>query len=311
MPLSDDLRARIDGLIRQDKVVLFMKGTRKQPRCGFSAAVVDILDDLVPEYTTVDVLADPALRDGIKEYSDWPTIPQLYVAGEFVGGSDIAKEMHASGELAKKIGVPFEAAKVQLVVELSDAAARALKRAQQGEDPTHDHLRLSVNGRFQHKLGFGPKMDGDEVVASRGVKIAVDKASVKRANGVKIDFVETAQGGGFKIENPNEPPKVKQLTVKELKQKLDAGEKLELWDVRTEGERAVAKIEAAKHLDADAREKLLQAPKDAVLVFHCHHGGRSQAAAEHFLQHGFKNVYNVVGGIDAWSQEVDPKVPRY
>lgn len=309
--LSDDLKARIDGLIKQDKVVLFMKGTRAQPRCGFSAAVVEMLDDLIPSYATVDVLADPALREGIKEYSDWPTIPQLYIAGEFIGGSDVAKEMAASGELQKKLGVDAPAAPASVALALTEPAARALKRAMQGEEPSHDHLRLSVNGRFQHKIGFGPKLAGDVVVESHGVKIAVDAPSVKRAHGIVIDFVETPQGGGFRIDNPNEPAKVKQLTVKELKQKLDAGEKVELWDVRTPGEVATASIAAAKHLDAAAREVLLQAPKDAVLAFVCHHGNRSQAAAEHFLQHGFKNVYNVVGGIDAWSQEIDPSVPRY
>ncbi len=309
--LSADLKKRIDGIIAADKVVLFMKGDRGQPRCGFSAAVVGILDDLVPDYTTVDVLADPDLRDGIKEYSDWPTIPQLYVAGEFVGGSDITKDMHASGELAKLIGVAAPVAKQDLQVELSDAAARALKRAQQGEEAANDHLRLSVNGRFQHKLGFGPKLPGDVVVESRGVKIAVDAPSTKRAHGVKIDFVETKEGGGFKIDNPNEPPKVRQMSVTELKKKLDAGEKFELYDVRSDGERKTAKIDAAKHLDDAARTAALALPQDTVLVFHCHHGGRSQAAAEHFLQHGFKNVHNVVGGIDAWSAEIDPKVPRY
>jgi monothiol glutaredoxin len=307
--LSDDLRARIDALIQQDRVVLFMKGDRQQPRCGFSAAVVDLLDDLIPSYATVDVLADPAIREGIKEYSDWPTIPQLYVGGEFVGGSDVAKEMAASGELQKLLGVAAPTAGAAAVtVELSDAAARALKRAMQGEEPAHDHLRLSVNGRFQHKLGFGPKLPGDAVVESRGVKIAVDAASVKRADGVKIDFIETPEGGGFKIDNPNEPPKVKQMTVRELKEKLDAGAKLELWDVRTPGEIEAGKIAQARHLDGPAREALLQAPKDAVLAFVCRTGNRSQSAAEHFLQHGFKNVFNVVGGIEAWAREGYPSV---
>ncbi len=105
MPLSEPLRARFQDLITTNKVVLFMKGTRAAPACGFSAAVVQILDDLVPTYETVNVLSDPEVRDGIKEFSSWPTIPQLYVNGEFVGGSDIVREMAESGELAKAVGV--------------------------------------------------------------------------------------------------------------------------------------------------------------------------------------------------------------
>jgi monothiol glutaredoxin len=104
MSLDEATRNRIDKTIASDRVVLFMKGNRSFPQCGFSATVVQILDSLVPEYTTVDVLSDPAIREGIKEFSSWPTIPQLYVNGEFFGGCDIVREMYASGELEQKLG---------------------------------------------------------------------------------------------------------------------------------------------------------------------------------------------------------------
>jgi len=90
---------RIDELVKTNPVVLFMKGTALFPQCGFSSRAVAILDRLGIKYETVDVLQDPEVRQGIKEYSDWPTIPQLYVKGEFVGGSDIMMEMFESGEL--------------------------------------------------------------------------------------------------------------------------------------------------------------------------------------------------------------------
>jgi monothiol glutaredoxin len=99
MSLDEKTRARISETIASDRVVLFMKGTRDFPQCGFSARVVQMLDQLLPDYTTVDVLADPAIRQGIKDYSSWPTIPQLYVAGELIGGCDIVSEMFESGEL--------------------------------------------------------------------------------------------------------------------------------------------------------------------------------------------------------------------
>ena len=103
MSLDEATRSRISSTIGSDRVVLFMKGDRRMPQCGFSATVVQILDTLVPDYTTVDVLADPGVRQGIKEFSSWPTVPQLYVAGDFVGGCDIIREMYQSGELQKTL----------------------------------------------------------------------------------------------------------------------------------------------------------------------------------------------------------------
>ncbi|WP_426266674.1 Grx4 family monothiol glutaredoxin [Sphingomonas sp. LHG3443-2] len=90
---------RIDALVKSNDVVLFMKGTALFPQCGFSSRAIAILDHLGTQYETVDVLQDQEIRQGIKDYSDWPTIPQLYVKGEFVGGSDIMMEMFESGEL--------------------------------------------------------------------------------------------------------------------------------------------------------------------------------------------------------------------
>lgn len=94
-----DAQAEIARTIAANPVVLFMKGTADQPQCGFSNMVVQILDHLGVEYRDVNVLADPAVRQGIKDFSDWPTIPQLYVKGEFIGGCDIVREMFQTGEL--------------------------------------------------------------------------------------------------------------------------------------------------------------------------------------------------------------------
>ena len=98
--MTEDTNARIDALVKEHPVVLFMKGSALFPQCGFSSRAVAILQHLDVEFETVDVLQDQAVRQGIKAYSDWPTIPQLYVDGEFVGGSDIMMEMYESGELA-------------------------------------------------------------------------------------------------------------------------------------------------------------------------------------------------------------------
>jgi monothiol glutaredoxin len=94
-----DVRDRIEEVVRNNDIVLFMKGTPLFPQCGFSSRAVAILDHLGVKYETVDVLQDPEVRAGIKDYSDWPTVPQLYVKGEFLGGSDIMMEMFQAGEL--------------------------------------------------------------------------------------------------------------------------------------------------------------------------------------------------------------------
>jgi monothiol glutaredoxin len=97
--MTDPTQARIEREITDNPVMLYMKGTAMFPQCGFSARVVQILNHLGVPFATANVLEDPALRDGIKQFSSWPTIPQLYVAGEFVGGCDIVTEMFQSGEL--------------------------------------------------------------------------------------------------------------------------------------------------------------------------------------------------------------------
>lgn len=101
--MTDDTHARIDAVVKANPVVLFMKGSPLFPQCGFSSRAIAILDHLDAKYESVDVLQDQGIRQGIKAYSDWPTIPQLYVNGEFVGGSDIMMEMYESGELATLI----------------------------------------------------------------------------------------------------------------------------------------------------------------------------------------------------------------
>jgi len=101
--MSDDTQARIQQLIGDNKVMLFMKGTKSFPQCGFSNAVVQVLKREGVPFETFNILADPAVREGIKVYSNWPTLPQLYIAGKFIGGCDITVEMHESGELRKEL----------------------------------------------------------------------------------------------------------------------------------------------------------------------------------------------------------------
>ncbi len=315
------MKERLSALVASDEVVLFMKGVREMPQCGFSAAVVGVLDQYLPQYTTVNVLADPGIREGIKIFSDWPTIPQLYVRGEFLGGCDIVREMDASGELSEALGDLVQSPEVPEVTITPAAAQMVGKALADADDDTV--LRLQIDARFNNDLHLGPSEPNDVEVESGGIKLALDPGSARRAAGLKIDFVDIGTGQGFKIDNPNAPEaerseasekpsaEVRAMSVQELKAKLDAGESFELIDVRTPGEREIAKIDAARPFDPRTMAELQGMPRDTVLVFHCHSGTRSQQAAEHFAGLGFSEVYNVTGGISAWSREIDPSVPQY
>lgn len=206
MSISPELKQKIDSIVSSDEVVLFMKGNRSFPQCGFSATVVQILNGIIDQYTTVNVLADPDIREGIKVYSSWPTIPQLYIKGEFVGGCDIIKELNQTGDLHKQLDVvPAEIEPP--TIEITDTAVSALKDAlTDGDDG--DFAHLSIGPAFQHALELAPRAFADIEVVSNGLTLLLDAASARRANGVRIDFVEKPddEGDGFKIDNPNAPP---------------------------------------------------------------------------------------------------------
>lgn len=209
MTLSPELRSRIDDLVHKDPVLLFMKGNRQFPQCGFSATVVHILNEYLPGFATVNVLTDPELREGIKEYSDWPTIPQLYVRGEFVGGCDIVKELHANGELAATLGVE-PLAVVEPEIEVTEAALAALRDAL-ADAGSDELLRVAIGPGFEHDLTIGPEEPGDVVVQAIGptegasIRVALDRSSARKAGGLKIDFTDGPAGAGFKLSNPNRP----------------------------------------------------------------------------------------------------------
>jgi monothiol glutaredoxin len=308
MALDEATKQRIDDLVKNNRVMLFMKGSKSFPQCGFSSAVISILKETGVKFETTNVLQDAGVREGIKAYSDWPTIPQLYVDGQFVGGCDIVREMHASGELQALLGVAAPEIKAPAIT-VTEAAAKAFLDA---AEPGDDMLRLEVDERFTIDLFFGPRAAGDFEVKSNGVTLLVDRATAQRTDGTVIDYVDGPQGKAFKVDNPNAPASVKQIGPVELQKLLAGSDPVTLIDVRTEGERATAHIEGSLLLSTpEAKQKLESIDKNAIVVFQCHHGGRSQAAAESFLGQGFKRVYNLAGGIDAWSRDVDPKVPRY
>ena len=306
--MTEPVQSRIDGIIKSDDVVLFMKGNRNFPQCGFSATVVQILNGLIKDYKTINVLTDPDIRSGIKEYSNWPTIPQLYVRGEFIGGCDIIREMHQAGELHTTLGVTVTPP-APPTITVTDAARAALRDAI-GES-AGDVIHLSISDNFQHNLELGPTNATSVAVDLEGLTFSFDTVSAERAEGMSIDYVEGPEGAGFKIDNPNAPAKVTPISAQELKDKLASGQCAELFDVRTPAERDIATIADARLLDDEAMAYIDGLDKQTPLAFYCHHGMRSRSAAEHFVSKGFREVYNLTGGIDAWAQTVDPSLKRY
>jgi monothiol glutaredoxin len=309
MSLSPDTRARIEHLLTAHPVVLFMKGNPQAPQCGFSAKAAGILNGLVDSYAHVDVLQDPEIREGIKAYGQWPTIPQLYVRGELVGGSDIIEQLLNSGELHALLGLP-EPDRTPPEIHISERAAEAIRGAlENAEDGLV--LHMSVDPRFNARFELRPASGHEVVSESNGIRVHFDLASAARARGLKVDWVEDARGAGLAIDNPNAPPPVKPLTVQELHDRMLAGA-IDVVDVRPAADRALAPFPHPHEvLDEESRERLEALPRDVPLAFLCHHGNASQRAAEYFRGLGFHDLYNVVGGIDAWSREIDPSVPRY
>jgi len=309
MSTDATVNERIQELVNTNSVLLFMKGNRQAPQCGFSARVIEVLDSILPDYETVDVLSDPAIRDGIKTFSSWPTIPQLYVNGEFLGGCDIITEMAASGELFPALGVePPE--EIQPTIHLSEDAQEALLQAVQNSGGAGQLLRIGIYPAWQPSLSMSEPGPMDVVCQSGKVEILVDRLCAARVDGISIDLVDGPDGRGFKVENPN-APRLSELSVSDLKQMMDSGEDFKLVDVRTPGEFETARLEGAQLLDEGLYEQLLSLPKDTRLVFLCHHGPRGEDAAKQFMAQGFSDVHNVTGGMDAWSLEIDPEVPRY
>ena len=307
MSLTDSTREQIESIINNNRVVLFMKGTPQAPMCGFSAKTVGLLDTVLDSYDSFDVLSDQDIREGIKEFGNWPTIPQLYIDGELVGGCDIVTTMFNNGELHAMLGITAPD-RTPPEVTITDKAAGKIREAMDGHEGVGLHFNVDAN--WQSQFNVAPATGSEISVEANGISLLFDLASAQRANGAVIDWVESVQGEGLTIRLPQAPRAINQMSVQQLKAALD-NHAVILIDVRGREEREKASIAAAKTMENDYMQQVEAMPKDTALAFLCHHGSSSQVAAEHFRKLGFTNVSNVAGGIDAWSQEIDPSVPRY
>lgn len=308
MSLTPDLRQRIDDLLQANRIVLFMKGDPGAPQCGFSAKAVAALSALEQPFAHVNVLADGEIREGIKAYGNWPTIPQLYVGGELVGGSDIIEQMVNSGELHAVLGLPAPD-RTPPAITITEAARPTLRKAI--DDAGGDlAVQVDIDPGFRTRLALATRDANAITVDCDGIPVQVAVTAARRADGLVIDFADDARGRGLVVENPNAPPAVRAMSPADARARAADGS-VRLVDVRPQDERAVASVPVPHSSLDDGPGALEGLPKDTPLAFLCHHGRRSAQTAEHFRQLGFREVYSVEGGIDAWSQHVDAGIPRY
>jgi len=178
MSLDPALRQRIEALLHAHRVVLFMKGSPQAPQCGFSAKAVAALDALGVDYAHSDVLADGAIREGIKAYGEWPTIPQLYIDGQLVGGSDIIEQMANSGELHAALGLaPPD--RTPPTVNITPAAAQMLRQAV--EDAGGEVVvKLDIDKNFRTRLQLAQDDPNAITAEAEGVRIQFDLAGARR-----------------------------------------------------------------------------------------------------------------------------------
>ncbi len=295
MTLDPSVRERIEQQVASHDVVLYMKGTPKMPQCGFSAKTAGMLDSLLAgAYASFNVLEDESIREGIKVFGNWPTIPQLYVKGELIGGCDIITEMFNAGELHELFGLdkPDRTPPEITITDKAAAKVNEFLAAYPGQ-----HLHFTIGSDWDAQFQVGPRQGHEIMTESAGITVLMDLVTAQRAKGATIDWTVSVQGEGLSLDLPGAPPPVKSLTPAELQDRLNAGEHLLVVDTRSEGDRQTRPVEFARPLDADLMAELKDADRDLPLVFMCNVGVSSQAVAEHYRKQGFTQIYNLDGGV--------------
>ncbi|MCP4925545.1 MAG: Grx4 family monothiol glutaredoxin [Gammaproteobacteria bacterium] len=302
MSIDSETQGIIDNLLSNNKVVLFMKGTPDQPQCGFSAKTIATLDLLTSTFMAVNVLEYPEIREGIKEHSNWPTIPQLYIDGELIGGNDIVQDMLKSGELATALGVDIPTT-TQPEITISPDGIALIKSALDAEKT--GNLQLQISATWTHQMSLDDNPENDICVDIDGLKLYMDPWTAGRADGLQMTLEKGMTGSRFIFDNPNAPPPVNQMTVQTLKTRLDSGDDIVLIDVRENSEQENTTITGARLWNSDTRTFIESLPKDTEIIIHCHLGDNSQTLADTLRQHGYTNLHNLAGGIKAWTEATD------
>ena len=296
--MTAETQQYIESLVKSSRCFLFMKGTPSHPQCGFSSNTISIIKDLMGEdFKTFNVLENQDVREGVKEYGNWPTIPQLYIDSELVGGNDIVTEMFNTGELQSLLNLP-QPDRTPAVLTITDKARESIMAGI--TDIGSNVLKLTIDSQYTTRFSVEPAK-GYEVVTDLGeIKVYMDVGTVKRANGIEIDWVDDLQGSGLVINNPNAPKPVKQIEKDELEKAVSENKITHIYDVRSEDQFQQQHIPGSQRLSKEVMADLEELNTDTPMVFVCSVGNSSQGACEFYRKKGFTNVYNLVGGINNW-----------
>ena len=306
MSLNPATQTKIENYLDSNKVVLFMKGTPDSPQCGFSSKTVGMVRSLVDDFEAINVLADQEVREGIKAYANWPTIPQLYIDKELVGGCDIVTEMFNSGELHEMLGMA-KPDRTPAEITITDKAAEAIRSSMEQQPPGMG-LFMTIDGQWQHQFALQPVDEHAIKTESNGIEIYMDVGSNQKARGLNLDWVESFQGAGLSIDNPNAPKPVNQMSVTDLKKLMDDKAEYVLIDVRPASERAIAVLPDDEQYD---ESRISSLAKDTKVIMYCRTGNRSNQAAEYLRNQGYSDVSNLAGGTNAWSELIDSSIKKY
>ena len=296
--MNEQTKQSIENLVNNNTCVLFMKGNPQYPQCGFSSNTVKILQELVGDkFSYCNVLEDQNIREGIKEYGNWPTIPQLYINKELIGGNDIVTEMYNTGELQTLLDLPLPV-KEPAAISITEKAQENIRKGIQNIGSKV--LMLSIDSQYNTRFSI-EEAKGYEIISHvEDIKIYMDVGTAKRANGLEIDWVEDLQGAGLVIKNPNEPKKIKQITKQDLMDGIQRGKYPNIYDVRPENMFLAQSIPGSKRLDKEGMQEIESFSKETPLVFVCNVGKTSQETCDFYRKKGYTNINNLIGGVSNW-----------
>jgi monothiol glutaredoxin len=303
-------KEHVKELVEANRLIIFAKGTKDAPRCGFSARAMQVVGQFGKPFEVVDILSDPSIRPALVAHSEFPTSPQVFLNGELLGGSDIIFELSESGELERLIQSAFEGVAVTPAapapVTISAAALAQLSSFK--EDPS-EFLRVEVQQQAGgHTYGLAlekqssPTVDRSWTIG--GLKTVISRSCDDLYDKLSVDWVENPEHQGFSVQEVGTPPQPTELDTEELRGLLSSGAKLRIVDVREDDEWAAGHIDGALHLPLSRIETEWQQhafEASETLIVYCAKGARSLRATQYLrADKGLPGARSLRGGIGAF-----------
>jgi monothiol glutaredoxin len=298
--MSDKVLSRLVALAPTNEIAVFCAGSN--PLSPETLYLVTWLEQRGAQFSLVDAEGDSGLSPFLLEERHQRKFPILCVRGRVVGVGAVLRPLAESGQLARLIEEPVESRPP--VMAASSRAVEMMRKALRTPD---DVIRLFVSANLHHELGVDERRPSDVELTLGGVTIVLDRESSSRAEGVAIDWVERSEGSGFRIDNPHEPEGLREVGCEALAQLLDGPQAPLLVDARTEDEFLAGRLQVARLLDNDLLDALPHLDRRTPLAFYCENGRRSRRAAQRHVELGFKVVFVLLGGLQAWQRHFGPE----